>query len=131
MRTWLGFAVGFVLQIVCVSAVTLYVYPLSANPTPPYATWGTAATTIQDAVDVAPSGAVVLVTNGIYRGGVVIQKPLALLSVNGPLFTTIDGGGSNRCLSASLSETVSGFTLTNGVADNGGGVWCGSSNVYL
>ena len=41
----------------------------SLNPAPPYLTWETAARAIQDAVDVAQVGAVVLVTNGVYGTG--------------------------------------------------------------
>ena len=38
------------------SAATLYVSNGSVNPSPPYATWTTAATNIQDAVDAAVAG---------------------------------------------------------------------------
>ena len=51
------------------SAATLYVSLESTNPTPPYATWATAATNIQDAVDAGAAGDEVVVTNGIYTVG--------------------------------------------------------------
>src|SRR5207302_3726634 len=67
----------------------------NTNPTPPYATWATAATSIQGAVDAAAASDAVIVTNGVYSGGLSVTNPLALLSVNGPQFTVINGGGTN------------------------------------
>ena len=46
------------------AATTLYVDLNSTNPTPPFATWETAATNIQDAVNIAVDDDTVLVTNG-------------------------------------------------------------------
>ena len=43
-------------------AATLLVWQGSPGPTPPYATWATAATNIQDAIDAASAGDEVVVT---------------------------------------------------------------------
>jgi hypothetical protein len=46
-------------------AATGYLDASSANPTPPYTNWATAAVTIQDAVDAAAVGDEIVVTNGL------------------------------------------------------------------
>ena len=51
------------------SADTHYVSLGSTNPTPPYTNWATAATNIQQAVDAAAAGDVIVVTNGTYATG--------------------------------------------------------------
>ncbi len=102
-------------------------------PSPPYAAWGTAATNIQDAVDAAYPGDVVLVTNGIYANGgaveigtniasrVAVGYQVTVFSVNGPDVTVIEGQwdpiatngpGSVRCVFN--GGALSGFTLRNG-----------------
>ena len=107
------------------SAATHYVSLESTNPTPPYTNWATAATNFQDAVNRATANDVVVVTNGVYPGGVTVTNPLMLLSVNGPQFTVINGGGTNQCISLTDGASITGFTLTNGV----GGVYCESNAV--
>ena len=92
------------------------------NPTPPYTNWMTAATNIQLAVLTAAAGDVIVVTNGLYAGGVTVTNPLTLLSVNGPQSTVINGGGSNRCVSLTNGASLTGFTMTQGVVDPSGGV---------
>src|SRR5215469_16197214 len=51
------------------TAATLYVWQGSSNPSVPFTNWDTAAHNIQDAVDASQAGDLVLVTNGVYRGG--------------------------------------------------------------
>ncbi len=48
---------------------THYVSLTTKNPMPPFTTWTTAATTIQQAVDAATAGDEVVVTNGVYATG--------------------------------------------------------------
>lgn len=126
-----------------VDAATLRVWSGSPAPAVPYATWETAARTIQDAVEAATEGATILVTNGVYRTGVgsiewgeearvVTHAPILLRSVNGPADTVIDGGNEMRCVVLAPGGVLDGFTLTRGrgrvepemgMMENGGGLW--------
>ncbi|HEX5223237.1 MAG TPA: choice-of-anchor Q domain-containing protein [Verrucomicrobiae bacterium] len=136
------------------SAAVRYVNVNSASPTPPYLSWATAATTIQDAVNAAVAGDQVLVTNGVYQTGgtaffevtnrVFVNKAITIQSVNGPHVTIIQGQqvpgstngiGAARCIFLSSGARLSGFTLTNGATQmtgdstydqSGGGILCGS-----
>ena len=117
------------------SAATLHVDLNTPSPAPPYTNWITAATNIQDAVDVANAGDEIIVTNGVYQTGsrsadaattnrLVIDKPVVVQSVNGAAVTLIDGGGLVRCAYLSNGARLAGFTLTNGaMSGSGGGVF--------
>ena len=107
--------ITLLLAVSSLSAATHYVSLGSTNPTPPFASWATAATSIQFAVNVAAANDVVLVTNGVYPGNVSVTKPLTLRSVNGPQFTIINGGGTNWCVFLTNGASLTGFTLTKGV----------------
>jgi PKD repeat protein len=125
------------------SAATLYVSLDSPNPSPPFATWAMAATNIQHAVDVASSGDEIVVTNGVYRLGAVVDEPnrvvltnrVVVRSINGPEVTVIEGAAPDletgerfgaRCAYVGEGSVLSGFTLTKGTAywSDGGGVYC-------
>jgi len=127
VRVQLFAAVPLLLSVFTALAEVHYVDVNSTNATPPYTNWTTAATNIQDAVDAAVAGDEVVVTNGVCATGgdggnrVRVEKPVTLRSVNGPAVTTIDGGGSVRCLYLCDGALASGFTLTNGVTYGGGG----------
>jgi hypothetical protein len=106
-----------------------YVAATSGNPVAPYTSWATAATNIQDAVDVAGAGDKIVVTNGFYAP-VTVNTPLTLQSVNGPTVTVINGLGATQCVYLANDAVLMGFTLTNGWSDGyGGGVYCESSAV--
>jgi len=141
-------------------AAVLYVDLNSANPTPPYTDWSTAATNIQDAVDAAVAGDQILVTNGVYQTGgkavfgtmtnrVAVDKAVAVQSVNGPAVTIIQGhqipgvindDGAIRCVYLTNGASLSGFAMTHGATRSagdfsreqcGGGVWCESATVAV
>jgi hypothetical protein len=123
-----------VLLVLHAGAATLYVDVNSPNPTPPYADLTTAAVAIQDAVDAADNGDLILVNDGYYQDGfratssgslgnktvqtnrVVIAKSLTVQSLNGPTATYISGSGLYRCVCLTNGATLSGFTLTGGAA---------------
>jgi hypothetical protein len=103
-----------------VAALVAYV-KTNGTPVPPYHTWATAATNLNDAINAVIPGGVVWVTNGTYDGGVVIRKSCTVKSVNGQDVTIIDGRGTSRCVKMDgvVYSVLDGFTLTNGVSPNG------------
>ena len=152
-------SVAVLLQINALGA-TLYVDMQSPSPTMPYSSWATAAANIQDAIDAAVTGDVVLVTNGIYATGgkvmagdltnrVAIDKAITVQSVSGPSasiiqgawdITTTNGPGAVRCVWLGDGGALIGFTTRGGATrgavggttlTTGGGIWCNSSNARI
>jgi len=125
-------------------ATTYYVSINSANPVSPYSSWATAATNIQNALDAATNGDLVLVTNGVYQPVgrpapapdniltcVICTNAVTLQSVNGSAVTVINGSGTNRCVYLGNGAVFSGFTVTGGNVSSTystcGGVDCASN----
>jgi hypothetical protein len=124
----------FITNITVSLAEVRYVSLSNPGAAPPYVTWATAATNIQDAIDVSTAGDEIVVTNGIYETAgravvgtmtnrVAVDRPVLLRSVNGPQFTTIrgyqlpgttNGDGAIRCVYLTNGASISGFTLANG-----------------
>ena len=151
-----GLATSQVAQLIvhCVDAA-------GANPAPPYATWASAATTIQDAINAAGPGDIVLVNDGVYASGgkamastltnrVVLDRPVLVSSMNGYASTVIQGAagvatkGPNavRCAWLTNGATLAGFTLQGGATlaypagsgldqNCGGGAWCATNTSVL
>ncbi|MFO7535334.1 MAG: leucine-rich repeat protein [Kiritimatiellia bacterium] len=132
-------AAGYTAQF-GLSQPSLVHYAKAGNPyaLAPYTNWATAAASIQDAVDAAEEGDTVLVAEGVYDQGigenpfgpsrVAINKPITVRSSAGPAVTIIKGGrlpdGTGiRCVYLG-DAMLAGFTLTEGVAEMGGGVFC-------
>jgi len=134
------------------SAALRYVDVNSTNALPPFTNWSTAATSIQDAIDVALDGDHVLVADGVYATGgqvlhgvtnrVSISRALTVESVHGPATTIIQGyldqgrmgpvfsPNCVRCAYLANGAALIGFTLTNGATSDGGsggGVYCEST----
>ncbi len=115
---------------------THYVWAGSTTPQAPYTNWATAATNIQDAVDVASDGHTVLVGDGTYDTGwrtdssdseepvylknrVFITNDITVRSAGGPEKTSIRGEGPNgtnavRSVYMRGHSILSGFTLSGG-----------------
>lgn len=114
-----------------VYAITHYVDQQGVSPTPPYTSWATAATNIQDAIDAAAPGASIIVTNGHYMlsAQLWVTNDISLISVNGPEVTILDGQMSVRCINSQSTTLLSGFMLQNGsgASGYGGGISANSS----
>ncbi|MFH0953305.1 MAG: choice-of-anchor Q domain-containing protein [Verrucomicrobiota bacterium] len=106
-------------------AVTHYV-ALNGGHQPPYTNWWDAATNIQDAVNAAADGALVLVSNGTYvlSSQILVTNGITVASVNGQAASVVTGSATAGCFRLMHSNTVlRGFTIRGGHALQGAGVY--------
>lgn len=96
----------------------------------------TAFATIQKAIDSASWGDRILVGDGVYEAITSTNCLLSIESVNGAATTIIDGGGSgcaadlDRIGDSGMAPTntlLRGFTVRNGYAQVGGGIYGGTA----
>jgi len=153
---FLGFSCLLILALRA-TATVYYVNAANPSPAPPFTSWATAATNIQDAVNLTTTSDTVLVTNGVYACGglamagnltnrVALTNAITVQSVNGPWVTTILGAGATngaaavRCAWLTNGATLNGFTLTAGATEtsgvgsilgSGGGAWCAASSALV
>lgn len=84
---------------------------------------------IQDAIDAAFPGDTVLVAAGTYPENIDYKgKAITLISAWGPELTIIDGNQAGSVVTfvsgEGLDSVLDGFTVTNGLAQFGGGTYC-------
>jgi len=84
--------------------------------------------TIQQAINASSSGDVIIVAPGVYPENITVgaaQNGIKIHSSGGAGVTTIDGGAAGTVASFSsvgITTELIGFTLTNGLGVNGGGL---------
>ncbi len=123
--------VGSFMAALPAGAANRYVSAASGSPASPYTNWTTAATRIQDALDVSVAGDTIWVTNGTYSSTIPgangamlnLTNAVTVRSLNGAGATILDGGYpdvNNRCVYiGNASAILDGFTLRNGYATGG------------
>jgi len=89
-------------------AATLYVWQTSPSPALPYATWNSAAHTIQPAIDAAAAGDTIMVRAGefLLTAEITVGKAIVLRSESGPVVTIVNGQRTTRCLSVTDAGAV-------------------------
>lgn len=86
--------------------------------------------TIQEGLNAAQTGDTVLVAAGTYVENIVWPSldGIALMSESGPESTIVDGGSAGRVINFpniafTLSTVITGFTIQNGAATQGAGIY--------
>jgi hypothetical protein len=90
-------------------------------------------TTIQEAIMSSVNGDTIIVGPGTYTENIDFQgKAIIVMSGQGPDVTIIDGNQAGSVVTFQSDEdstsVLDGFTLTNGAAGNGGGIYCVDSS---
>jgi predicted outer membrane repeat protein len=119
------------------AAVTAATLAVSASADSVLVDWTGAGdyTTISAGIAAADSSDTVWVAPGTYTGAANREldfddKDIVLMSTEGRDVTVIDAEGQGRAFNLITETTpvtlISGFTIRNGYAENGGGMWLGS-----
>jgi len=118
------------LPLIIISLPLLIIINVSITLAPP-----NPFASIQHGLDIASDNDTVLVAAGTYLENInFIGKNIAVQSINGPESTIIDGQQSGTVVSFTTGEDnalLSGFTITGGQSDNGGGVHISYCNPTL
>lgn len=73
--------------------------------------------TIQKAINLANVGDIIMVSSGVYRENLIVNKTISIIGEN-PANTIIDGGGGGHVVNVISSNVViSGFTIQNGTGE--------------
>lgn len=116
------------ISIILLSALFI---PAPANPTTIYVPDD--YPTIQEAIDAAVNGDAVMVRPGTYVENIdFLGKAITVTSEQGPDLTIIDGNEIDSVVTFNsgewLSSIIDGFTIQNGNAVEGGGIYCSTSS---
>jgi hypothetical protein len=125
------FLAGFLPGTALNASTTRYV-ALNGSDANAGTSWATAKQTVQAGVNSAVDGDVVVVSNGVYllSSAVSITNAIELTSLNGFGTTILDGQRLGRGVTMKgPAATLNGFTIRNGRATIGGGVYCDSGMV--
>ena len=118
------------------SSTVKYVNVSNATPVAPFSTRATAAIHIQDAILFANDRDTVIVQPGVYYENISFMGKTILVSSDaGPEVTIIDGCRSNSVVTFAGGEGAntlfSGFTVANGYALQGGGIYCTNASPVI
>ena len=88
----------------------------------PYATWSTAATTIEAALGIASPGMTIMVSNGTYSIAAEIEltNSVTIKGFAGPSVTIVERTGTGRVFRVTAGSSVEGLAIRNGDVTAGG-----------
>lgn len=95
-----------------------------------------AGSSVQTAIDGADHGDRIVVAGGSYRESIDFKgKAIMLVSSEGPEVTVIDGNDAGSVIVFDSDESalsiIDGFTIQNGRAEQGGGIYCGNGSPVI
>ena len=127
-RTTLFFSLlaAYCLLITCNSFAWTNYVSAAGSDTAPYDTWAKAANKIQNAVNYAVEGNVVLVADGNYTVSsqiMIVTNSILLKSANGAANVSIDGNSTKHPIYLRGDSVIDGFSIINGKFSNGGGIF--------